>query len=245
MTKFHDTVSKRALLTIVGATVFLLGSYLFLWQDAKPPGKKSPAPSTPPPQATVRSTVVPGPAPRATSVTAASPASIPYPLPSSAPIAPQDTPARAVSQPTPVTSESATVAGITSDGIRLLPGGEDIARNLNSNTLAPADDLDILAEVLTTYRGIFGQNPPGGENAEITAALVGRNQKQLAILPPDSPALNSAGELIDRWGTPYFFHPVTRTTMEVLSAGPDRTLWTADDVGTLDPALVPNAQPPE
>ena len=236
-------MSKRALLTIAGAAILILGSSLFLWQGARLSGEKSPVPGTSPPQATVRSTVVPGSAPRA--ATAASPGSIPYQPPSFAPIAPQDTPASGASPPPPLTPDRANVAGITSDGTRLLPGGEDIARNLNSSTVAPADDLDILAGVLATYRGIFGQNPPGGENAEITAALIGRNQKQLAILPPDIPALNPAGELIDRWGTPYFFHPVTRTTMEVLSAGPDRTLWTADDVGTLDPALVPNTQPPE
>ena len=38
------------------------------------------------------------------------------------------------------------------------------------------------------------------------------------------------GELIDRWGTPFFFHQLSREFMQVRSAGPDRRHFTADDV---------------
>jgi hypothetical protein len=41
--------------------------------------------------------------------------------------------------------------------------------------------------------------------------------------------VNAAGELTDRWGTPFFFHQVSKAQMEVRSAGPDRRMWTADD----------------
>jgi len=69
-----------------------------------------------------------------------------------------------------------------------------------------------------------------GENAEITAVLAGRNRLQLALIPPSHPAINRAGELCDRWGTPFFFHALSGTQMEIRSAGPDRRLWSADDV---------------
>jgi hypothetical protein len=35
--------------------------------------------------------------------------------------------------------------------------------------------------------------------------------------------------MCDRWGTPYFFHQVSKTEMEIRSAGPDRRMWTGDD----------------
>ena len=38
------------------------------------------------------------------------------------------------------------------------------------------------------------------------------------------------GELCDRWGTPFFFHAESAARMEIRSAGPDRRLWTEDDV---------------
>jgi hypothetical protein len=42
--------------------------------------------------------------------------------------------------------------------------------------------------------------------------------------------INARGELIDRFGTPYDFHPVSSELLEIRSAGPDKILETADDV---------------
>ncbi|MES2570919.1 MAG: hypothetical protein V4710_12805, partial [Verrucomicrobiota bacterium] len=60
--------------------------------------------------------------------------------------------------------------------------------------------------------------------------LRGRNPRNLAIIPAELRAVNPAGQLLDRWGTPYFFHPVSSSLLEVRSAGPDRRFWTADDL---------------
>ena len=38
------------------------------------------------------------------------------------------------------------------------------------------------------------------------------------------------GQLVDRWGTAYWFHPNSSYQMEIRSAGPDKNLFTADDV---------------
>ena len=62
------------------------------------------------------------------------------------------------------------------------------------------------------------------------AKLAGNNKRKLAVLLPNHPSLNQEGELLDRWGTPYWFHPVSRDLMEIVSAGPDKKLWTEDDV---------------
>jgi hypothetical protein len=44
--------------------------------------------------------------------------------------------------------------------------------------------------------------------------------------------VNGDGELVDPWGTPYFFHQLSGTDMEIRSAGPDKTMWTDDDLMT-------------
>jgi len=66
---------------------------------------------------------------------------------------------------------------------------------------------------------------------EITAALNGGNPKQTQFTREDyGMSMNARGELIDPWGTPYFFHQLSGTEMEIRSAGPDRIMWTADDL---------------
>lgn len=96
-------------------------------------------------------------------------------------------------------------------------------------------DLRVVAEILDAFRSNFPrEGNPVGDNAEITAALAGRNRLRLVLIPPGHPALNAAGELCDRWGTPFFFHAESATHMGIRSAGPDRRLWNEDDV-VLDP----------
>lgn len=77
---------------------------------------------------------------------------------------------------------------------------------------------------------MFGGNPVGN-NSEITAALTGQNPKQINFISREAGLLvNAAGELVDPWGTPYFFHQLSGAVMEIHSAGPDRILWTSDDL---------------
>ncbi|MCB1228645.1 MAG: hypothetical protein KDN19_00165 [Verrucomicrobiae bacterium] len=101
---------------------------------------------------------------------------------------------------------------------------------LNQADHSPEADLAFIQDALNTYRAAFHENPFGGENEEIVAGLTGRNARGLVVLPPDHPAINQRGQLLDRWGTPYFFHPVSRDEMDVTSAGPDHQLFTGDDV---------------
>jgi hypothetical protein len=91
------------------------------------------------------------------------------------------------------------------------------------------EDLRTVEEIFRQYRSSTRQLNPVGENAEITAVLTGRNRLDFAFIPPNHPAINARGELCDRWGTPFFFHALSGTQMEIRSAGPDRKLWTADD----------------
>lgn len=102
---------------------------------------------------------------------------------------------------------------------------------LNSPRSDARADLRLIVETLDTFRTNFPQDGnPVGTNAEITAALTGKNKVRFAFIPPNHPAINRDGELCDRWGTPFFFHAESSTRMEVRSAGPDRKLHTEDDL---------------
>lgn len=105
-----------------------------------------------------------------------------------------------------------------------------LADPLNSPTGTIQRDLDTLRIVLEAWRSNFPrEGNPVGENAEITAALMGRNRLQLALVPKGHRAINAMGELCDRWGTPFRFHQISGEKMELRSAGPDRQFGTADD----------------
>ena len=108
-----------------------------------------------------------------------------------------------------------------------------LADALNSSSTTAQDDLRAVGRMLALYRERFGAYPAFGDNAQLVNALAGANPRRIALLPRDVPAVSAAtGELLDRWGTPYVFHAVSRTALEIRSAGPDREAYTADDLLT-------------
>ncbi len=103
---------------------------------------------------------------------------------------------------------------------------------LEFTNFAPEIVLDHLRHTIHDYGSMFGGNPVG-VNAEITSQLNGHNPKQVYFIQPENGMrINSQGELVDPWGTPYFFHQLSGKEMEIRSAGPDRVMWTADDLVT-------------
>ena len=90
----------------------------------------------------------------------------------------------------------------------------------------------LIQQIFSHYRFAYKENPVGVENFEITEQLLGKNPKKIIFIDTDSPALRG-NELIDPWNTPYFFHALSSQIMEVYSAGPDKVLWTEDDIGSL------------
>jgi hypothetical protein len=90
-------------------------------------------------------------------------------------------------------------------------------------------DMDDIQFMLRDFRARLGGNP-GGTNAEIMKEVMGGNRFQARLGPPEGQKLNEQGELVDRWGAPYFFHQISQNEMELRSAGPDRAMWTADDI---------------
>jgi hypothetical protein len=99
----------------------------------------------------------------------------------------------------------------------------------DSERKAALVDLDNIQFMLRDFRAIMHGNPEG-TNAEIMKSIMGGNRNNAQLGPPQGQRVNEQGELVDRWGTPYFFHQLSKEEMEVRSAGPDRKLWTTDDV---------------
>ena len=112
----------------------------------------------------------------------------------------------------------------TSAGTTLIPAAPDFTN------LPPETVLENLRITFHSYQSMFGGNPVG-TNPEITKALDGDNPKQAHFINAEAGMrINSQGEMIDPWGTPFFFHQLSGTEMEIHSAGPDRIMWTSDDL---------------
>ncbi|HXU77508.1 MAG TPA: hypothetical protein VN794_13130 [Methylomirabilota bacterium] len=96
--------------------------------------------------------------------------------------------------------------------------------------LPPETVLENTRSAIRDYGSMFGGNPVG-TNPEITAALNGKNPKQAKFLRAESGMrINGSGELVDPWGTPLFFHQLSGAETEIHSAGPDKKMWTEDDI---------------
>jgi hypothetical protein len=170
--------------------------------------------------------------------------------PSSAPnmpVAPRVAPAAAAGQPKkPATTTGGASNPNATSGSSALPenspvgGSSAVAPGANRagvityppefTNLPPATVLENMRITFHQYASMFGGNPVG-TNPEITAALNGNNPKQANFIKPEAGMrIDPSGQLVDPWGTPYFFHQLSGTVMEIHSAGPDRIMWTADDL---------------
>jgi len=105
-----------------------------------------------------------------------------------------------------------------------------MAAAIGSPNLSPEKELAILLKFFQIYRQEFGAFPAGEGNAQFMNALRGRNPGKLAIFPAKHPRLDAKGNLLDPWGQPYIFHPVSRDRLEIRSSGRDREIFTVDDL---------------
>ena len=111
-----------------------------------------------------------------------------------------------------------------------MPNAVGVPHEPEFTNFPPAIVLEKVAHAIHDYASMFGGNPVG-TNPEIAAALKGSNPRQANFIDAEAGLrLNANGELVDAWGTPYFFHQLSGREMEIHSAGPDRILWTSDDL---------------
>jgi hypothetical protein len=139
--------------------------------------------------------------------------------------------------PTPVSPPEAVPATAAVPGANAPVPAQAGAPAPDTASLPPCDlpgatVLENMRTVFRLYTSMCGANPVG-TNPEITRALTGDNPKHTQFINPESGLrINGKGELVDAWGTPFFFHQLSGTVMEIHSAGPDRKMWTADDLVT-------------
>lgn len=108
------------------------------------------------------------------------------------------------------------------------PSAVEFANKLTQKTESPEEDLLVVQQLLLLYHRSLGENPEG-DNEDVVAALLGQNKHRLTFLPERVDSIRD-GLLLDRWGTPYFMHPESASHMSLRSAGPDKHLFTDDDV---------------
>ena len=157
----------------------------------------------------------PGPPRAAPSLPAAVPNPEPKPTPAAAVVAPAAVPGAVPPASAPAMSAASA------------PPPAPVPDAFDAATVAI--DLDQVGLMLRDYRTRMGENPVG-TNAEIMKSVMGGNPKGAILGPPEGQNLNGKGELVDQWGTPYFFHQMSATDMQISSAGPDRMLGTEDDI---------------
>ena len=110
--------------------------------------------------------------------------------------------------------------------------GENILRGYGDTNFPPENDLTLMARLMENSVLLLksAANRPLSANEDWADLFRGRNSAQEKFLPDQHVALNARGQLVDRWGTPLFFHSLGSGRHELRSAGPDRKLWTADDL---------------
>lgn len=108
--------------------------------------------------------------------------------------------------------------------------GHPDAAAFGTPAIPPDREPAVLLGFFEFYRREFGAFPSGNEPAHFLNALAGTNPGKLAIFPHRHLRVSPDGVLLDAWGSPFHFHPVSRDHLEIRSAGPDRALFTADDL---------------
>jgi hypothetical protein len=110
-----------------------------------------------------------------------------------------------------------------------------LADELNASNRTGMQDVSVVMNLFTQYRKRFHGYPVGEDNATFVNALSGNNPGRLAFIGRDHPAIDAQGQLLDRWGVPYFFHLLGHDALEIRSAGPDKELYTPDDIVAASP----------
>jgi hypothetical protein len=134
----------------------------------------------------------------------------------------------------PETNLAATVSATPAmaTGHKQVLPGETILRGYADTNLPPQNDLVLMSRLMDNTLLLLksAANRPLSANEDWAALLRGQNAAHERFLPDQHAAFNRQGQLIDRWGTPLFFHALGNGRYELRSAGPDGKLWTDDDL---------------
>ncbi len=107
-----------------------------------------------------------------------------------------------------------------------------LADRLNNPNLPASEDVRTLFSISDSYFTNMQnrQGAPIRDDIDLVKVLTGKNPLRLTLLPSDHRAISPEGRLLDRWGTPYFIHPRSGRLLEIHSAGPDKIMFSSDDL---------------
>jgi hypothetical protein len=110
--------------------------------------------------------------------------------------------------------------------------GEQILIGYATAASTPENDLTLMAHLMDNFTLLVKSSAqlPMSVNEDWAAAFRGKNPAHETFLPDTHVAFNAQGQLVDRWGTPLFFHALGGHRFEIRSAGPDKKMWTDDDL---------------
>jgi hypothetical protein len=86
----------------------------------------------------------------------------------------------------------------------------------------------VLANFILTHKQ--ANDRPLSANEEWSSTLRGKRPGAGAWVSETSPLFDAEKRLIDRWQSPLHFHALGRNQWQIRSPGPDKTLFTADDL---------------
>jgi hypothetical protein len=88
-------------------------------------------------------------------------------------------------------------------------------------------DMVCLRAALQQYHAEYGIWPTGN-SSQILTALRGENPRKTCFFTPRS--INSSGEFIDPWGTPYYIEFASTNRIFLRCAGRNKTFGDKDDI---------------
>lgn len=140
-------------------------------------------------------------------------------------------------EPVPVPTVSQSVPRVTEP-----TAGEKLLKGYGDDATPPIEDLKMLHRVMGGYFSVI-KDPyrfPIGGNEDLAAALRGENPNREIFVPAGHRLFSKDGLVVDRWGTPLQVHPEGWRQVGFRSAGPDRKLFTEDDLVLLPGGMQPS-----
>lgn len=130
-----------------------------------------------------------------------------------------------------IVTEMPVTAKLPERGVKGLLGDTILQEYANTN-YPPQNDLTLMSHLMENAVLLLksAANRPLSANEDWADFFRGANPAHERFLPDTHVALNSKGQLIDRWGVPLFFHALGDGRYELRSAGPDKSMWTSDDI---------------
>ncbi len=110
--------------------------------------------------------------------------------------------------------------------------GDELLQNYTTAQQTPAQDVNCVNDLIVALNNSVKDIDTRflATNEDITKQLLGENKFKEKIISPNPKLINATGQMIDRWGTPYLFHPLTQKRIAIRSAGPDKEMFTKDDL---------------